>query len=334
MPPITTAVVHPLVLLSTVDHFYRAAKDTNKRVVGVLLGEVSRGRVEITNSYAVPFEEDDRNPKVWFLDHNYHENMFAMFKKVNAREGVVGWYSTGPKLKENDLEIHEVVRRYCPNPVLVVIDVQLKEELEIPTKSYLTVEEVAEDGTTKMRFQHITSEIGALEAEEVGVEHLLRDVKDSTVSSLAHRVNNKLLSLRSLESKIGEIEAYLQNVAAGKLPINNNIINQIQDMFNLMPNLNQEELVRSFTVKTNDQMQAIYLSSLIRAVIALHNLIRNKLALREAERKADQPKEKKDEKKEGEKKEGEKEGEKKEGDKKDEKGDKAGEKKDAKDTKK
>jgi hypothetical protein len=33
---------------------------------------------------AVPFEEDDRNPKVWFLDHNYHENMFTMFKKVNG----------------------------------------------------------------------------------------------------------------------------------------------------------------------------------------------------------------------------------------------------------
>jgi dynactin complex subunit len=57
---------------------------------------------------------------------------------------VVGWYSTGPKLRENDLEIHEVIRRYCPNPVLVIIDVQLKEELEIPTKSYITVEEVAD----------------------------------------------------------------------------------------------------------------------------------------------------------------------------------------------
>lgn len=32
-------VVHPLVLLSIVDHYTRVAKDTNKRVVGVLLGE-------------------------------------------------------------------------------------------------------------------------------------------------------------------------------------------------------------------------------------------------------------------------------------------------------
>lgn len=45
-------MVHPLVLLSVVDHYNRVAKDTKKRVVGVLLGENSKGRVEITNSFA------------------------------------------------------------------------------------------------------------------------------------------------------------------------------------------------------------------------------------------------------------------------------------------
>ena len=62
-------VVHPLVLLSIVDHYNRVAKDTRKRVLGVLLGEVYKGRVDITNSYALPFEEDDADPTIWFLDH-------------------------------------------------------------------------------------------------------------------------------------------------------------------------------------------------------------------------------------------------------------------------
>ena len=31
--------VHPLVLLSVVDHYNRVAKDTRKRAVGILLGE-------------------------------------------------------------------------------------------------------------------------------------------------------------------------------------------------------------------------------------------------------------------------------------------------------
>lgn len=45
-------VVHPLVLLSVVDHYNRVAKDTERRVVGILLGSVTKGRVEVTNSFA------------------------------------------------------------------------------------------------------------------------------------------------------------------------------------------------------------------------------------------------------------------------------------------
>ena len=45
-------VVHPLVLLSIVDHYRRAAMNTKKRVVGVLLGNWNGQTVNITNSYA------------------------------------------------------------------------------------------------------------------------------------------------------------------------------------------------------------------------------------------------------------------------------------------
>jgi 26S proteasome regulatory subunit N8 len=48
----TKVVVHPLVLLSVVDHYNRVAKDTKNRVAGVLLGEFSGGVVDVTNSFA------------------------------------------------------------------------------------------------------------------------------------------------------------------------------------------------------------------------------------------------------------------------------------------
>jgi hypothetical protein len=32
----------------------------------------------------VPFEEDEKDPSVWFLDHNYVEAMNDMFRKVNG----------------------------------------------------------------------------------------------------------------------------------------------------------------------------------------------------------------------------------------------------------
>jgi len=282
----TLVVVHPLVLLSVTDHYNRVSKDTKKRVVGVLLGEVSKGVIDVSNSYAVPFEEDPKNSKIWFVDHNYHENMYAMFKKVNAKEAVVGWYSSGTSIRTADLDIHELWRRYTPNPVLVVINVApTHDDVGLPTKAYVTQEEVSKDGTQSvMAFQHLPSEIGALEAEEVGVEHLLRDIHDTSISTVANKVNAKLLGLKSLVAHLKDMHDYLDKVVEGKLPKNHSILNQLQDTFNLLPNLNVEELVRSFAVKTNDMMLVIYLSSLIRSVVALHNLINNKQALKNAEK--------------------------------------------------
>ena len=51
VPP-KKVVLHPLVLLSVVDHYNRVAKDSRKRVVGVLLGEVHKGQVDVSNSFA------------------------------------------------------------------------------------------------------------------------------------------------------------------------------------------------------------------------------------------------------------------------------------------
>ena len=62
-------------------------------------------------------------------------------------------------------------------------------------------------------------------------------------------------------------------------------------MFNLLPNLNIEEFTQSFAVKTNDQLLVVYMASLIRSVVALDNLISNKLAISEAEKESEKRKE-------------------------------------------
>jgi 26S proteasome regulatory subunit N8 len=46
----------------------------------------------------VPFDEDADDPNTFFLDTEYLESMFGMFYKVAAKEKIVGWYHTGPKL--------------------------------------------------------------------------------------------------------------------------------------------------------------------------------------------------------------------------------------------
>ena len=52
-----------------------------KRVVGLLLGSwSSKGILDIANSFAIPFDEDDKDRDVWFLDHEYLETMYSMFR--------------------------------------------------------------------------------------------------------------------------------------------------------------------------------------------------------------------------------------------------------------
>lgn len=127
-----------------------------------------------------------------------------------------------------------------------------------------------------------------------------RDIKDTTVGTLSQRITNQVHGLKGLNSKLLDIKTYLEKVATGKLPINHQIIYQLQDVFNLLPDVNLQEFVKAFYLKTNDQMLVVYLASLIRSVVALHNLINNKIANRDAEKegqeKDDSKKEKKDEK--------------------------------------
>jgi 26S proteasome regulatory subunit N8 len=162
-----------------------------------------------------------------------------------------------------------------------------------------------QDGTaTQKTFMHVPSSIEAEEAEEIGVEHLLRDIKDLSTGTLSSRVSDQLSGLRGLQSRLTEIRDYLAQVAAGGLPVNHQIVYNLQDVFNLLPNLESTERggdvphdataatagvngdggavattsagsaqpKRPFTVATNDQLLVMYLSSLIRAVIALHTL--------------------------------------------------------------
>jgi 26S proteasome regulatory subunit N8 len=113
--------------------------------VNLNIAIISAGSV--LTPYPVPFEEDEKDPSVWFLDHNYVESMNDMFKKVNAREKLIGWYHSGPKLRASDLEINELFKRYTPNPLLVIIDVQPK-EVGVPTDAYFAVEEIKDVSLT------------------------------------------------------------------------------------------------------------------------------------------------------------------------------------------
>jgi 26S proteasome regulatory subunit N8 len=170
----------------------------------------------------------------------------------------------------------------------------------------LSHSDIMQDGTTTSKtFVHTPSIIEAEEAEEIGVEHLLRDIRDVAVGTLSTRITSQLQSLQGLHLRLRDIQQYLQKVIDGTLPVNHAILGNLQDVFNLLPNLSTpktgdgagkegSELAHAMSIKTNDQLMAIYLSSLIRAITAFHDLIENKIQNRQA---AEEKEAKKDEEK-------------------------------------
>ena len=176
---------------------------------------------------------------------------------------------------------------------------------------------------TSKTFVHTPSMIEAEQAEGIGVEHLLGDIRDVAVGTLSTRITSQLQSLQGLHLRLRDIGQYLQKVLDGDLPVNHAILGNLQDVFNLLPNLStpkpapvkgatngvghaigaagatdNSELARAMSIKTNDQLMAIYLSSLIRAITAFHDLIENKI---QNKQQAEDKELKKEEGKDGEK---------------------------------
>lgn len=50
-----------------------------------------------------------------------------------------------------------------------------------------------------------------------------------------------------------------------------------QEVINLLPDVTSPQFVEAHNVQTNDQLMCVYMGSLVRTVIALHNLIDNKV---------------------------------------------------------
>lgn len=131
----------------------------------------------------------------------------------------------------------------------------------------------------------------------------MRDIKDASQGELSKEVITKMNSLRTLAGKLKEMSEYLAKVIEGKYRYNPVIMQNfqvsrahlkshpsllicfslMQDIFNLLPNLNLEEMIKAFSVKSNDYMFVLYVSSLIKSVISLHTLVNNRIHNKEDE---------------------------------------------------
>ena len=222
--PITNASVHPLVLLSIVDHYNRVnLKQRNKRVIGALLGtspvtkdtsmmRMSRlltamqfrsRRIPVSPAFGFWIISSTSLCSTWWRRYqcdNEDQPEGKVYWLVHNRRLLQSpWCPDQLSLQEIQWQAHFLggrCRAQCKNK-------DIQNELGLPTQVFITQEEVnPKTGSVLKSFFHIESKVEATEPEEIGVEHLLREIKEIPLNSLESSIFQKVQALKGLEGKI------------------------------------------------------------------------------------------------------------------------------------
>lgn len=86
----------------------------------------------------------------------------------------------------------------------MTIDVLKTNRNDLPVESWISLPIVRTDGSLGLEFQGLTTKVVATEPEEVGVEHLLRDLKPPTLD-LADAAKTKSDSLSIVQLRLRKI---------------------------------------------------------------------------------------------------------------------------------
>lgn len=256
-----SAKVHPVVVFNICDCYVRRP-DQAERVIGTLLGSVSPdGTVDIRNSYAVPHNESSDHVA---LDIEYHHNMLASHQKVNPKEVIVGWYSTGFGVTGGSALIHDFYAKEVQNPIHLTVDTGFTNG-EASIKAFVTVNLSLGDRPLASQFQEIPLDLRMIEAERVGFDIL----KSTKVEKVPNDLEGIEASMERLLALIDDNYKYVDDVVEGRVAPDNNIGRFIADTVESVPKIPPAAFDKLINDTIQDHLLLLYLSSLARTQLAL-----------------------------------------------------------------
>ncbi|CAI7780239.1 unnamed protein product [Closterium sp. NIES-53] len=208
-----SATLHPSVLFSICDSFIRRNEDT-QRVIGSLLGVVHPdGTVDIRNAYAVPHNEISDTVA---LDIEYHRTMAELSQRVNLKETIVGWYSTGSGVSPFDVLIHDFYTKEAGHPIHLTIDTTFQSlaaggasgqpgGVTSAVRAYVSTPLFIGEKQLAAAFQEIEVDMRMADAEKIGLDMRMADAeKIGCYSQLAVAFQEIKVDMRMADAeKIG-----------------------------------------------------------------------------------------------------------------------------------
>lgn len=257
-------IILPVVLFTILDHYLRRT-DQQDRVIGTLLGRRTESEVEIRTAFAVLHSETDEQVAV---DTEYHRTMYELHRKVNPKEVIVGWYSTGSNLNTYSALIQNFYSlETAPLPAVhVTLNTGIVEGEEAGVRAYVSSPVGVMPKAENCVFVPVPVELQFLhEAERSGFD-LLINASESSSSTTSHQVPDLEVletAILNVLSMLDRVLAYVQSVLRGETKGDPVIGRYLMDTLGSSVGMGEE--VNGFNGSLQDTIMFSYLSSLARS---------------------------------------------------------------------
>lgn len=271
--------LHPLTLVNITDHYSRRNFGNTgpaKRVVGMLLGEQSDKKIEIFTSYEAVFTDDDGRASHSAINIDFVRNQKEQFAKVYKTYDVIGWYITGFSLSADDIAItnNAVRENFCEAPLILVVDTNPPSYVQtLPVSVFETIAKVEKDKVTTT-VRKIRYTVQSEESERIGIDTAMQvdflSEENPTLVPTAQRLHN---AVSMLQQRINVVLAYLQEVKAGTIAPDFELLRKISSLCNQLPCADSPAFEASISRQYEDALLVVYMSLVTKGSAFLSRLV-------------------------------------------------------------
>eukprot|EP00549_Striatella_unipunctata_P023418 CAMPEP_0118697102 /NCGR_PEP_ID=MMETSP0800-20121206/14276_1 /TAXON_ID=210618 ORGANISM="Striatella unipunctata, Strain CCMP2910" /NCGR_SAMPLE_ID=MMETSP0800 /ASSEMBLY_ACC=CAM_ASM_000638 /LENGTH=319 /DNA_ID=CAMNT_0006596409 /DNA_START=18 /DNA_END=977 /DNA_ORIENTATION=+ len=295
---VTHVQVHPLVLLSILDHHTRRQEGVS-RVIGTLLGRRDGNKMEIINCFAVPHAE--RGDEV-AIGKDFNKQMLSLHLRSNKKEVVVGWYATFLETKkprgiaDTSSLIHEFYSTECEeDPIHVVVDTSLQQDSVNIHAFKSTPVQIGGEPLANL-FHEIPVSIVSSESERICVYEMIqqqehnkpimnkdndngKDEDEATTQLQKSDFASLQMAMEQLLAHLETASQYVDRVVDGKIPAQDEVGRSIADTLHTVPRIRPQVFDKLFNDSLQDMLMVTYLSNITRTQLVIADKLNASLAV-------------------------------------------------------
>lgn len=205
-----------------------AKNSSSPQVFGALLGKQNGRTVEVMSSFELVVS-DERT-----VDIEFFNNRESQSKQIFADFDLVGWYTTGKSINEEDKLFHYQMQEITEALLIVKLDPLDKLGEQLPVRVYESVV----DNDARFLFKRVSYTLAQGEAERIGVDHIAK-VSGCTTSKetslTAEYLMSNVQAVQMLSRRLQLLKAYVASLIKGELPPNWARLREISALLRRLP---------------------------------------------------------------------------------------------------